>query len=98
MLLGFLQYQRDSVLKIVGGLPEEAWQTPVVPSGWYLQQVTWSRRPPVGAAGHGWVYTRMLGMPGGALGGQVRVDGRMSGHLGGVGGFTPCRGPGWSPL
>ena len=31
MLLGFLQYQRDSVLKIVGGLPEEAWQTPSCP-------------------------------------------------------------------
>jgi uncharacterized damage-inducible protein DinB len=34
MLLGFLQYQRDAVLKIVEGLPEEAWQRPVVPSGW----------------------------------------------------------------
>ena len=34
MLLGFLQYQRDSVLKIVEGLPEAAWQTPVVASGW----------------------------------------------------------------
>jgi uncharacterized damage-inducible protein DinB len=34
MLLGFLQYQRDSVLKIVEGLPEDAWQTPVVASGW----------------------------------------------------------------
>ena len=34
MLLGFLQYQRDSVLKILEGLPEDAWQTPVVPSGW----------------------------------------------------------------
>lgn len=34
MLLGFLQYQRDAVLQIVEGLPEEAWQTPVVPSGW----------------------------------------------------------------
>ena len=34
MLLGFLQYQRDSVLKIVEGLPEDAWQTPVVSSGW----------------------------------------------------------------
>jgi hypothetical protein len=34
MLLGFLRYQRDSVLNIVEGLPEEAWQTPVVPSGW----------------------------------------------------------------
>ena len=34
LLLGFLQRQRDAVLKIVEGLPEEAWQTPVVPSGW----------------------------------------------------------------
>src|SRR5580692_2317946 len=34
MLLGFLQYQRYSVLKIVEGLPEDDWQTPVVPSGW----------------------------------------------------------------
>jgi hypothetical protein len=34
MLLSFLQRQRDSVLKIVERLPEEAWQTPVVPSGW----------------------------------------------------------------
>ena len=33
-LLGFLQYQRDSVLKVVEGLPEDAWQTPVVSSGW----------------------------------------------------------------
>ena len=34
MLLGFLQRQRDAVLKIVEALPEEAWQTTVVPSGW----------------------------------------------------------------
>jgi uncharacterized damage-inducible protein DinB len=34
LLLGFLQRQRDAVLKTVGGLPEDAWQTPVVPSGW----------------------------------------------------------------
>src|SRR3984885_10317792 len=34
MLLRFLQYQRDSVLKIVEGLPEDAWQTPGVASGW----------------------------------------------------------------
>ena len=34
MLLRFLQYQRDSVLKIVDGLPGHAWQTPVVSSGW----------------------------------------------------------------
>jgi uncharacterized damage-inducible protein DinB len=34
MLLGFLQYQRETVLRIVAGLPEENWQKPVVPSGW----------------------------------------------------------------
>jgi uncharacterized damage-inducible protein DinB len=34
MLLGFLQVQRDAVLKTVEGLPEEDWQRPVVPSGW----------------------------------------------------------------
>jgi uncharacterized damage-inducible protein DinB len=34
MLLNFLQFQRDAVLKIVEGLPEEDWQKPVVPSGW----------------------------------------------------------------
>lgn len=34
MLLNFLQFQRDAVLKTVEGLPEEDWQKPVVPSGW----------------------------------------------------------------
>lgn len=34
VLLDFLQLQRDSVLRIVEGLPEEAWQKPAVPSGW----------------------------------------------------------------
>jgi uncharacterized damage-inducible protein DinB len=33
-LLAFLQDQRSAVLKTVAGLPEEAWQRPVVPSGW----------------------------------------------------------------
>jgi len=33
-LLSFLQFQRAAVLKTVEGLPEEAWQTPAVPSGW----------------------------------------------------------------
>jgi hypothetical protein len=41
MLLGFLQYQRDAVLKIVEGLPEEAWQLPVVPSGWTVAGMLW---------------------------------------------------------
>ena len=33
-LLHFLEYQRASVLSIVGGLDEEAWHRSVVPSGW----------------------------------------------------------------
>jgi Protein of unknown function (DUF664) len=33
-LLAFLAAQRDAVLSIVAGLDEEAWQRPVVPSGW----------------------------------------------------------------
>ena len=33
-LLHFLEYQRASVLAIVGGLDEEAWHRSVVPSGW----------------------------------------------------------------
>jgi hypothetical protein len=33
-LLGFLQYQRTSVLSIVSGLSETAWHTSIVPSGW----------------------------------------------------------------
>jgi hypothetical protein len=34
LLLRFLQGQRDSVLSIVDGLDDEAWRTPIVPSGW----------------------------------------------------------------
>jgi hypothetical protein len=52
MLLGFLQYQRDSVLKIVDGLPEEAWQTPVVPSGWTVAGMLW----PLAGAEHHWCH------------------------------------------
>jgi uncharacterized damage-inducible protein DinB len=39
MILAFLQRQRDAVLTIVEGLPEEGWQTPVVPSGWTVAGV-----------------------------------------------------------
>jgi uncharacterized damage-inducible protein DinB len=35
-LLGFLQFQRDAALRIFAGLSEEAWQTPVLPSGWTM--------------------------------------------------------------
>jgi hypothetical protein len=34
LLLSFLQRERDAVLAIVEGLPEDAWQTPAAPSGW----------------------------------------------------------------
>jgi uncharacterized damage-inducible protein DinB len=51
MLLGFLQYQRDSVLKIVEGLPEDAWQTPVVPSGWTVAGMLWH----LGGVEHHWL-------------------------------------------
>jgi Protein of unknown function (DUF664) len=40
-LLAFLAAQRDAVLKIVEGLPEEAWQRPVVPSGWTVAGMLW---------------------------------------------------------
>lgn len=33
-VIHFLDAQRDSVLAILDGLNEEAWRTPVVPSGW----------------------------------------------------------------
>jgi uncharacterized damage-inducible protein DinB len=51
MLLVFLQYQRDSVLKIVEGLPEAAWQTPVVPSGWTVAGMLWH----LGGVEHHWL-------------------------------------------
>ena len=41
ILLGFLQDQREAVLKIVEGLPEDAWQKPVVPSGWTVAGMLW---------------------------------------------------------
>ena len=51
MLLGFLQYQRASVLKIVEGLPEDAWQTPVVSSGWTVAGMLWH----LGGVEHHWL-------------------------------------------
>ena len=47
--------------------------------------MTWSRRPPVGLAGHGWVNAYLSGMSAAMLaaplGDQVRVYGRLSRHL-----------------
>jgi Protein of unknown function (DUF664) len=64
-LLGFLRYQRDSVLKIVEGLPEEAWQTPVVPSGWTVAGMLWH----LGGVEHHLLQDVVTG-----LGPQVPVD------------------------
>ena len=51
MLLSFLQVQRDAVLKTVAGLPEEAWQVPVVPSGWTVAGMLWH----LGGVEHHWL-------------------------------------------
>ena len=56
-LLGFLQYQRDSVLKVVEGLPEEAWQTPVVPSGWTVAGML----AHLGGVEHHWLQDAVMG-------------------------------------
>jgi uncharacterized protein DUF664 len=58
MLLGFLQYQRDSVLKIVEGMPEEAWQTPVAPSGWTVAGMLWH----LGGVEHHWLQQVTTGV------------------------------------
>ena len=56
-LLGFLQYQRDSVLRVVEGLPEEAWQTPVVPSGWTVAGML----AHLGGVEHHWLQDAVMG-------------------------------------
>jgi hypothetical protein len=58
MLLGFLQYQRDSVLKIVDRLPEDTWQTPVVPSGWTVAGMLWH----LGGVEHHWLQQVTTGV------------------------------------
>jgi uncharacterized damage-inducible protein DinB len=57
MLLGFLQRQRDAVLRIAEGLPDEAWQTPVVPSGWTVAGMLWH----LGGAEHHWFQDVVAG-------------------------------------
>ncbi len=51
LLLRFLQDQRDAVLKVVEGLPESAWQTPVAPSGWTVAGML----AHLGGAEHHWL-------------------------------------------
>jgi Protein of unknown function (DUF664) len=74
VLLGFLQYQRDSVLKIVDGLAEEAWQTPVVASGWTVAGMLWH----LGGVEHHWLQHVTTGVmekpPAGAEAGNEEED------------------------
>jgi uncharacterized damage-inducible protein DinB len=58
-LLSFLRYQRDAVLKTVDGLPEEAWQTPVVPSGWTVAGMLFH----LAGAEHHWLQDVTAGAP-----------------------------------
>lgn len=58
MLLRFLQYQRDSALRVVERLPEEAWQTPVVPSGWTVAGMLWH----LGGVEHHWLQRVVTGV------------------------------------
>jgi uncharacterized damage-inducible protein DinB len=63
-LLAFLRFQRESVLKTVAGLPEEAWQVPVVPSGWTVAGMLWH----LAGVEHHWlqdVATGIRGQPAG---------------------------------
>jgi uncharacterized damage-inducible protein DinB len=60
LLLGFLQYQRDAVLKIVTGLPGEAWQAPVLPSGWTVAGMLWH----LGGVEHHWLQDVVTGESG----------------------------------
>jgi uncharacterized damage-inducible protein DinB len=59
MLLGFLRYQRDAVLKVVEGLPEETWQTQVVPSGWTVAGMLWH----LCGVEHHWLQDVTTGVP-----------------------------------
>ena len=70
VLLGFLQYQRDAVLKIVEGLPEDAWQTPVVPSGWTVAGMLWH----LGGVEHHWLQNVTTGFEEEPLPGEETGD------------------------
>ena len=58
VLLGFLRDQRDAVLRIVDGLPEDFWQKPVVPSGWTVAGMLWH----LGGVEHHWLQRVVTGV------------------------------------
>ena len=57
-LLGFLQFQRDAALRIFAGLAEEAWQTPVLPSGWTMAGMLMH----LGGVEHHWLQDVVTGV------------------------------------
>src|SRR5579862_1093979 len=68
-LLEGLEYQRASVRSIVGGLSEEAWHTPVVPSGWTVAGMV----EHLGNAERHWFQEVVAALvPGGGRGGVSR--------------------------
>src|SRR6266568_2268693 len=58
VLLGFLQEQRAAVLRIVEGLPEDAWQESAVPSGWTVAGMLWH----LGGVEHHWLQRVVTGV------------------------------------
>ena len=58
VLLGFLRDQRDAVLRIVEGLPEDSWQKAVVPSGWTVAGMLWH----LGGVEHHWLQRVVTGV------------------------------------
>jgi hypothetical protein len=58
VLLGFLQEQRAAVLRVVEGLPEDAWQQSAVPSGWTVAGMLWH----LGGVEHHWLQRVVTGV------------------------------------
>src|ERR1700760_1891291 len=71
LLLGFLRIQRDAVLKVVAGLPEKAWQTPVLPSGWTVAGMLWH----LGGVEHHWLQDVVTGEAGEEPAGEDEEEG-----------------------
>ena len=88
-LLGFLQYQRDAVLKIVEGLPEQAWQTSVVPSGWTVAGMLFH----LGGVEHHWLQNVVTGSTGEPPSAEVQQEGEEADEYDPYAAFT-CGWPG----
>jgi hypothetical protein len=89
LLRAFLQVQRDAVLKIVEGLPEEAWQTPVLPSGWTVAGMMWH----LGGVEHHWLQDVVTGVAQEPLPGEEDEEAEEQGEYDPFAAFT-CELPG----